>query len=983
MLDKTYEENAVEEEKVNRVNDGKDAVLSDADYEREEDSKNEQIIKIEDLINSETHDDTILKIRRLQEYGITEEMIVEAYKDLAGNVTSKEAAISNLSVVFDRFCAYISSLPNAIVIDPDTGYIDHEASIAKGYAVGIYSDHNELSYTVSDSEDHLKKLLEYVPSQVKEVIQSQVSFEGYKSFLEYQFMIENFDNATIKDHLQENIDSSLDKSVEEKNIPDKLMEASLTKREVIENSEYEKDPYLYEITSLQIAYHRATGTEKAGLGLKVNEFYAKHPEYIEKVDLYNSEGEFRIPTKFNNYKNAYKFEAIVHQLDRIANINLEDFEKLSNDEKKVITIALFNGYNYKEQKNSDYKLLAEVCEENIQKLFPNLNLENKRLKNNRIELAKIAKDILGIEIEGEEISFEAFKNFSKNQMDAATDNYLRNNKESYKSKSTVFDMQNANLNFSYDAAIKNYFSDSNVEMNDESKRRFEYLYKSYTVNSWLEEKDKAVRLRYMSIQSMKENYKRSPETEYTKGRIAQLEKEEKEFIEKHGEKLKEAYGEDFFDSENEDQNRRSKSTKIRKGLELEYKHYKNNLTLAGLTKFYTRDILNFQNGVTYDGMNNDDKKSYIRNTLAVYQMIKDEPDAVLSKMMLRRLELMNSEDKKFITFDEEGNPIINEDLLLEEYQSMSSHKWSSFDELVQMSEQKKEKYVLKKLGECAELEQGDFRKISSRQSAEKAFEKIEKIKMELNQKNREKQEREAAEKENQKQLSNGDLDSAIKDGRVPVEQMDTSAVKEAQEKAKKSETQTREETEDSTKEETADKSTDEGKTSVEDKKKSDEETIDKPNGSDADVKSLDELMNMDAQNQNGQLIDTRTLGFFGRVKQIFGRIRDFFFGKRTTKQVDGVNDVNTKKDIKKEMDKKLKEEKQGELDKKQKDLNVNQSQNQVEAKNNLNGNVDYLHQQFPIDHEAAKAGLNSDGSSKKVRPSQEQQIESDEGQDIG
>ena len=839
-----------------------------------------RVFDVEELLNT-GNEDEINKLNRLKEYGVTDEMIISIYKDMSGHVTTKTAALDTLSTIFDRLVIYISKLPNGIVINPETGEIDLKASINQRYELGIYSDSNEFVHSADLPEDFWHNLSDNIVKEFLDTSKDKMNAESYNEFVDYMFLMENFNDEHLKEEMAENIDDSLDKSIEDLKVSDELKYATMRIRENIENSEYEKDPDLYEITSLELEHAKAKEPTKSILKSEIDDFYKNHPSYEGKVKINHNKqgktvlnGQLNGLSKFENFKNLYKFESIVYQLDRIADLTPEQFEKLDLKDKQVITMALFKGYSF--DRNADYKLLADACGEKIKILFPNLDIDKKNQKANRVELANIARDILEIPVEGEELSFKGFYDFNNDKMELATDAYLRKNKESYRNK--AFDLQDANLTASHISAVDNFFAGTGIELDENIQQRYDFLYKSYTVNSWLEDKDKAIRLRYMSIQSMKENYQRSPETDYTRKRIAELEKDEKEFWEK--------YGEDFIRKNGDP---KEWSEKKKKYNIAEYNHYKNNKVLAGITKYYTRDMIDFQQGLTYEKMDPEEKKAYIRNSLAIYSMVKDEgndKNSILAKTVLRRFELMNTDDKKFVTLDENGKAIINEELIFEEYKMHSSkqHEWTSFEELLQASEQKKEKYVVKNLAEICE--QTKLQKIGSKQDLDRAFDRINSTKIKI------KEERLKA--ENEKKLTNGDLDSAIKAGKVPVEQLDASAVRDAQENAKKKEVKTREEAEEG-KKENPDKSTD----GEENKKKDEEESINNPNGSDANINSIKELINAEEQEQNGQLVDTRRFGLFGRIKQIFGKIRDFLIGRRTANQEPSRKTENVKKENKK------------------------------------------------------------------------------------
>lgn len=915
-----------------------------------------KVFDVEELLNNGTEAE-IIKINRLKEYGVTDEMIISMYKDNSSHVTTKAAALDTLSTIFDKLVKYISELPNAIVLDPVTGQIDYKASVKQGIKVGIYDSFKNTNipddFLPNFSENLIKELKLYTEKE-------KVTQKDVESFRNYLILRLNYDDSELKKTIDENIDASLNKSLGELNIPRELLEVVMRNREKIEESRYETDPELYEITSLEIAFWKATGTERGALGAQINEFYAKHPDMVGKVNVIDDEGNLKIPSDFSKYKKLYEYEAVVSVLDCSYNLTPDEFEKMTPKEKQSITIALFAGYNYKDKKNTDFTILAKECEKKLHELFPQIDLSDKEKnkKVNEIEFARIAKEILEIDIGTENLTYTELTKFCKEKLGGVTDNYLMHDKETFTSKDKLLDIQNANDNYTFEDAVNNYFNGSQIEMTEESKNRFDFLYKSYTVNSWIDDKNEALMLRYMSIQAMRENYKRSPETPYVQRQLEELDKQEKEFFDKHGEEFTQEFGDP-----------QDWSDKKKREHKCHYSHYKNNKTLASITEIYTKDMIKFQNGVTYETLSDDDKKKYIRNTLAIYNMVKNESkesNVILVKNVIRRLELMNKDDQKFVDFDENGKPIIDENAIFEEYQKMSEREteWSGFEELVQASEQKLEKYVASKIAKLAELDKDEFEPIGSKQNLNKAYEKVEKTKIMLDVRKREKQKKKENTKkqkentqknegtleqsneesevtqQNKNPISNKEFAIGIKQQGIPIETIETSAITASKnsKETRKAEEQGREnlDVEEIKVEEIVYEDT-KGNTSKSNPKASKEENSESNSstGTDANEEKID-------------IEDTEVapIGLFGKAKQFINNIFNNVL-RRTdkTKKLppgkdtkDEKNTIESNEDSKKATDK------------------------NVEPKI-VEEPINYLKKQYDINHDVAQKGQSNDNNS--------------------
>lgn len=718
------------EDKINKENINKEAIVVTS-----EEKKN--VFDFVDFVEKST-DENAIKLKRLMQYGITEEILLSTYKDIAGNIETEENVIASLDTIFSRLATYISVQPNGIIIDMATGLIDPEASFAQAIRVGIYSEDSIIDPTEDFIVEAIKNISKYDEDFTKEKAE------------EYIYLINNFDTGYInKEETQKDMDEFLNKDVSELSFSETLKQFAQTQKDIIAESKYEKDPYLFEISNLELEIEIAKGTPAQDFLLaKRKKFYEEHPKYIGKVPIRKKDGSINIAEakRMNEYKEAYSVQYILSQIEEFKRISPEEFENQSEQVKHNIVMGIVAGLNRYKKQGEEFKEIVEECTKIVGILCPGLDFSNKSSEESQKKFAEFAKEYMGIKGDVEKLKFSNMVHFADVQIGSAVVDYIISNPEVYKGKKGISEIDINNSAMRYSSPFRNYFNDSNIEFSDVDEKEFNHLYKMVNINSWIENKETALKLRYAAMITIKKEYDKYPEDEFLNGKKEKLEKQIEEFEAEHG-KL----GMDGDEL----------SVETKNDLEV-YREY---MTHAGLIKYFTRDAMRLNEGDGYDSLDDNHKKAYIRNVLACLKFIDMDSEFPFSKVALRRLELMNSDDKKFVTFDKNGDPIINEELILQEYQSMSDYKYKDFEELVQSATRRKDEYILMKLEEYSQLREDEFLKLEDSSDLDKSILQIEEIRKQSNQ------------DRIKNQISNQEIAEAVKSGKVKIETLDDSAIK--------------------------------------------------------------------------------------------------------------------------------------------------------------------------------------------------------------
>lgn len=266
--------------------------------------------------------------------------------------------------------------------------------------------------------------------------------------------------------------------------------------------------------------------------------------------------------------------------------------------------------------------------------------------------------------------------------------------------------------------VERYFATSKIKFSKTDEKNFNDVYKDCTVESWIDNKKDALILDYATLVRTKEKLSYDKENTFNKKKIGEIEAKLEEFNEKHPDikKLCE-----------------DKNGNLKEDINQKAENYKNKMIESALLKFYSVDILAENNGKGYQDLDDAHKKAYIRNILVGLNYGEKSSNKSILKLAQRRLELLNTEDKTFISFDNNGNPIVNQAAILDEYSSISKHKWTSFDELSISAEARKDSYIIKKLDEYEKLQEEDFIVLENPENKDKALAQIESIKAKSNQ----------------------------------------------------------------------------------------------------------------------------------------------------------------------------------------------------------------------------------------------------------
>lgn len=869
------------ENRAKRTRASRDFATLITEHENPDENSNDifkdKVVDVLELLDSKEDNENIKKLNRLREYGVTDDMIISIYKDFAGGVTNKEAALEVLGMVFRNLAAYISDLPNAIVINPETGYIDEKASIAQGYARGIYSDSREFFYLDKDGET----LAQRISRELKSEIEPAMTYERYMAW-DLKCLKDALNNQEIIEAFEKNVDKSFEKSAEEMDVSFDLTRYLVENREAIERHKFETDPNLYRINVLEVAHFKATGEEKEKLAKEIEEFYEQYPQYKGKVDLaINANGRLQADIMIENYKNLYKFDYIASQIEKVSSLSKEDFEKLPQEEKREITIALFKGFDYHNKKSKKFETLGANCKNMLLKLFPDLNLEENSLEGNSKELTTITKEILGIDMK-REINPETFLRLADSQLDVCVSEYLIKNQDVYK---TNDDPNTVMSSEEFREAINNFYTGSKIKNTGLEYEHFEYVHQIAVINSWIENKDEAILVRYMSLEDMKKRLEQLPESDYKTKMLTKVNADREEFDEKFGEKLTEIYGA----PETWGARKEKSYTDI-------YRSKQNQMEKLTISEAFKSDLIKYRDGITYDKMSVSEKEEYIRNTIAVFDIIKDSPSDSIAKMAMRRLELMNTDEKKFVTFDEDGNVQIDESLILQEYQELTGERFDSFESLETYCEFEKSNNALKEWGKIVEESKKFFKVITRKSNVKRAYELLENHKQSYRNKEKVKEENKKDESskteekttttdENSKPITDKELAAAMRAKGMMAETLVDTAIRSTE---KEGPVQTQEE---KTTEETT-KTTVESGRNVQPDITSEPEIEDDTNN-DSDTSSENELEEVENESKELMVINN---SFMGRLGNMFSQIKDKLFGKKNESKKVTKAEKNAKKE---------------------------------------------------------------------------------------
>ncbi len=260
--------------------------------------------------------------------------------------------------------------------------------------------------------------------------------------------------------------------------------------------------------------------------------------------------------------------------------------------------------------------------------------------------------------------------------------------------------------------LESYFKDSRVEFSEDDVKSYNDLYAKTTVDSWISNRAGIDELKYGSLLLLREKVLENPELQEISEKL--------EFIDTEIARCKE-----------KPELKNISEAKVKKDAE-EYEELK---TISKLLKDFS---LQANQRVPYENLPREKKIDYLQGILIAQNRIdhisNDTTKKMLTQIVNRKLELMNNDDTKFITFDGKGNATINETALYQEYIQFNQVKGDNYTEI-------KEKfgkvygytYVLGKLGEYENNKEEEFVEINREGSLQEQLAEIEKMRFIKNQ----------------------------------------------------------------------------------------------------------------------------------------------------------------------------------------------------------------------------------------------------------
>jgi len=189
--------------------------------------------------------------------------------------------------------------------------------------------------------------------------------------------------------------------------------------------------------------------------------------------------------------------------------------------------------------------------------------------------------------------------------------------------------------------LESYFKDSRVEFSEDDVKSYNDLYAKTTVDSWISNRAGIDELKYGSLLLLREKVLENPELQEISEKL--------EFIDTEIARCKE-----------KPELKNISEAKVKKDAE-EYEELK---TISKLLKDFS---LQANQRVPYENLPREKKIDYLQGILIAQNRIdhisNDTTKKMLTQIVNRKLELMNNDDTKFITFDGKGNATINETAL--------------------------------------------------------------------------------------------------------------------------------------------------------------------------------------------------------------------------------------------------------------------------------------------------------------------------------
>ena len=448
---------------------------------------------------------------------------------------------------------------------------------------------------------------------------------------------------------------------------------------------------------------------------RMNKIHEENPQYMEKFNsLRNENGSVTIGAQ----KMVNEYVGTMRDITLNAIIDTTDISKLSDEER---------------DKHTTYLLVAATTETNnelakkslsiLKQMYPDIAAgieKNNGDKSNLIE--KITTRLLGKNIEYEEeidLMRETInKILVENQFEKFISGEKDNKKISDEEVDRFYTKESVELLTGIDltkSTLQNKFNkDSKMEFSESDEKTYMELYKKSSIGSWISTKDEVFFHRYMAIllleDKLSEEEIANGQTKYKicQNMLAKMQRENPELAKKISEYTPEQL------QELKEQERRFEKDKLN----------------SKVLDFYQKNVLTLN--PDYYHLDKQDRFEYLRITILSRELAKSadtpEESQMLLKLSNRALEIMNTEENKFIEFDENGNGIVNEDVLLSEYKNYTTVnrlRENNLDEIGKNLYDKYQRvYFVGKMTEYSKLKDSDFGALKSNSDDEKLSEII-------------------------------------------------------------------------------------------------------------------------------------------------------------------------------------------------------------------------------------------------------------------
>lgn len=692
--------------------------------------ENGKTFDVYDLLEENKSDPVVIKINNLiKEGGITAEIVAEKYSEVAGGIEDKELALMALDSVFIDLALSITAKPNGIVIDLSTGLKDDELSRLQEVELGI------------DTDDYSS------PNSSKEAI-AQLSIQ--RSLEKYR----EARNEKLKNNVDYTIDSQIDSRHKSGNFySDKELKKDLerlvryndkAKREITEakRNVIETDDSFIMLINLINKTNDSKGTPSFNISLQnLQKFLEANPK--------SREAYFEVTDENREIKPEYKAKAEQYKDDLsqtylIRNTKIppewlaampEDTRKIAKKEIIMSFVASFRKLSFKNEARSN--MLEDVI-----KLIPEIGETID--EQGKFDTDKL-RDVLTEQLElTKPLTPKNFKSLMEGCQEHFLNKYFREQERERHLKlrqegkipdsdiDLSFDKMGVEMTVDIDAILnqkpkktneEKYFEGSEiVNFSKRNQTALKETYKKFNSISWISEKSEAIELSFLSLMSLKD----------TLGKVEKYGKyytDKVTAIQEKIDKLKQEHKDIDFDSylNSDGKLTEESSDKIKK--------YQD----AKVNEKVIYDFITDENGVTthddYENLSKKDKQEYIFNTIVALNSGSKDMKNTIGKFCARRFEILNTEGNEIISLveNEDGtkSPKINKEKIVEEYNKTSSHKFTSYKELMAYTEVKRKEYISTKLEEYAGLREEDFFKLNGKSDAERSSE-IERIRMDFN-----------------------------------------------------------------------------------------------------------------------------------------------------------------------------------------------------------------------------------------------------------